>query len=282
LKRRSGSTRRGAQQERSTPSPVPAEHASGAPNLRVVRFEPIPYANLTDQVYQAIKHRILSNELEVGSRLRDEELATQLGVSRTPVREAILRLSGEGLVEIIPRSGTRVRHFTEEDIEEIFDLRIALEALAIRKAAVRLEPAQVQQLRASQEAAEAALGKGETTPALDFDSQLHRTILQAAGNQRLQEMMATINDCVTLFRNIGAGTPFHRGYTYRHRDLIRALERRDPELAARFMAEHIETAKKELFRDFRHRKLLTSGDEQARLRSASRSRRQSAGGGETS
>lgn len=283
MKKRVASHRRGSPQEPSAQSPAATGQPKfGAPSLRVIRFEPIAYVNLTDQVYHAIKHRILANELQVGSRLRDEELATKLGVSRTPIREAILRLSREGLVEVIPRSGTRIRRFTEGDIDEIFDLRIALEALAIRKAAARLKPAQVQQLRASHEAAEAALRKGDTQPALDFDSQLHRTILQAAGNQRLQEMMATINDCVTLFRNIGAGTPFHRGYTYRHEDLVRALEQRDSELAARFMAEHIETAKKELFRDFRHRKLLAPREEQARTRRAPRTRSTGAASGDTS
>ena len=246
-----------------------------------MQFEPIPYVNLTEQVYRAIKNRILSNELEVGSRLRDEELALQLGVSRTPVREAILRLSREGLVEIFPRSGTRVRRFTEQDLDEIFDLRIALEALAIRKAALRLEPSQIDQLREMQEKSESALKKGETKPALEFDSHLHYTILQAAGNQRLQEMMVTINDCVTLFRNIGAGTPFHRGYTYRHRELFRALERRNPDLAARLMSEHIEAAKKELLRDFRRRRLLDSGSQETGKAHTSRpSRRRRAASGD--
>jgi DNA-binding GntR family transcriptional regulator len=214
--------------------------------------------------------------------LRDEELAAQLGVSRTPVREALLRLSRERLVEIFPRAGTRVRHFSEHDIQEIFDLRIALEALAIRKAAVRLEASQVKQLRVSHEAAEAALKRGDTKPALDFDSQLHRTILHAAGNERLQDMMATINDCVTLFRNLGAGTPFHRGYTYRHSELIRALEQRNAVAAARFMAEHIETARKELFRDFRRRRRLAAQNEQASAPSQARSRGRDAGSRETS
>ena len=229
----------------------------------MVQFEPIAYVNLTDQVYRAIKHRILSNELEVGSRLRDEELALQLSVSRTPVREALLRLSREGLVEIIPRSGTRVRTFTEEDIEEIFDLRIALEALAIRKAATRIGSADLERLREMFARAEIALKKGDPKPALDFDTEMHRTVLQASGNERLQQMMATINDCVTLFRNIGAATPFHRGFNFRHREIVRALERRQPEMAARVLSEHLEVAKTELFRDFRRRKLFEPPDQAA-------------------
>jgi DNA-binding GntR family transcriptional regulator len=238
-----------------------AETASASGSLRVVQFEPIPYVNLTDQVYRAIKHRILANELEVGSRLRDEELAQQLSVSRTPVREAILRLSREGLVEIIPRSGTRVRTFTEQDIDDIFDLRIALEALAVRKAATRMEPADLERLRQMYTSAELALKTGDPRPALDFDTEMHRTILQASGNERLQQVMATINDFVTLFRNIGAGTPFHRGFNFRHREIMRALARRNPDLAARALSEHLEVAKRELFRDFRQRKLLGSTDE---------------------
>ncbi len=224
--------------------------------LRVVSFEPIAHVNLTDQVYGAIKHRILSSQFEVGSKLRDETLAKQLGVSRTPVREAILRLSREGLVEIIPRSGTRVRTFTERDIEEIFELRIALEKLAVRKAATRLDRAQVRRLRDMHEQAEAALKTGNTTLALVFDSEMHRMILEASGNQRLQAMMSTITDFIVLFRNIGAHTLHHRGFTYRHRDIVQALVRRDPDRAARALAEHIEVAKLELVRDFHQRRLL--------------------------
>lgn len=224
--------------------------------MRVVQFRPIPHVNLTDQVYHAIKLRILSNEFEVGSRLLDEELAQQLSVSRTPVREALLRLNRERLVEIIPRSGTRVRTFTERDIEEIFDIRIALEALAVRRAASRIEDAQLVRLRQTYERAEARLKNGDPKPALDFDTELHQTILRSSGNERLQEMMTTINDFVTLFRNIGAGTPLHRGFNYRHREIVRALERRKADLAARALSEHLEVAKTELFRDFKQRRLL--------------------------
>ena len=236
----------------------------------MVPFDPIQYVNLTDHVYRAIKQRILSTEFEVGSRLRDEELAEQLAVSRTPVREALLLLNRERLVEIIPRSGTRVRTFTEQDIEEIFDLRIALEALAVRKAAIRIETGALGRLRAMYELAERSLKRGDAKPTLDFDTEMHRTILQASGNGRLQEMMLTINDCVTLFRNLGAGTPFHRGFNYRHREILSALERRNPELAARVLSEHIEVAKTQLFRDFKQRKLLQPSDAQARDKRAPR------------
>jgi DNA-binding GntR family transcriptional regulator len=220
-----------------------------------IRFEPIEYINLTDRVYRAIKDRILSQEIEVGSRLRDEELAVQLGVSRTPVREAIMRLAQEGLVAVIPRSGTQVRTFAERDIEEIWDLRVVLEALAARKAVRHITVEQLKRLRAMHEKSESGMKSGNTKLALQFDQEMHRVILQASGSRRLQDIMATINDFVELLRNIGARTPFHRGYTYRHSEILRALERRDADAAGRAIAEHIEMSKQELFRDFQQRKL---------------------------
>jgi DNA-binding GntR family transcriptional regulator len=229
--------------------------------MTLTPLEPIQHENLTDRVYRAIKDRILAQHIEVGSRLYDDELAAQLRVSRTPVREAIIRLSREGLVDIIPRSGTHVRTFTEQDIEQIFDLRIALEALAARKATPRIPPDQIASLRKLHARAEAALKAGDATVSLEFDRKMHCVILEWSGNRRLQDMMAMINDFVALFRNLGARTPFHRGYTSRHREIMRALERRQPEAAATALAEHIEVARKELFRDFQRRKLLTSGPE---------------------
>jgi DNA-binding GntR family transcriptional regulator len=236
--------------------------------MTVTPFEPIQHENLTDRVYRAIKDRILSQEIEVGSRLYDDELAAQLRVSRTPVREAIMRLSREGLVDIIPRSGTRVRTFSEQDIEQIFDLRMALEALAARKATPRIPQGQIASLKRLHARAEAALKAGDTTVSLEFDRKMHDMILEWSGNSRLQDMMATINDFVALFRNLGARTPFHRGYTARHREIMRALERRQPEAAAAALVEHIEVARKELFCDFERRKLLTSGTETARAPNA--------------
>ncbi len=221
-------------------------------------FEPIEHVNLTDRVYRAIKDRILSQEIEVGCRLRDDDLAEQLDVSRTPVREASMRLAQEGLLEIVPRSGTRVRTFSERDIEEIWDLRVALEALAVRKAATSISPERLEYLRLMHKRSEVGIKADDTQFALEFDEALHRIILEASGNQRLQRIMATINDLVELFRNIGARTPFHRGYTYQHREILEALRDRDTEAAARALTQHLEMSKKELLRDFHQRELLAS------------------------
>jgi DNA-binding GntR family transcriptional regulator len=245
--------------ERRTPSGRRVSRKRGAV---AVRFERIEHPNLTDRVYGVLKERILSQEIEVGTRLRDEELAAQLGVSRTPVREALMYLSQEGLVEVYPRSGTRVRTFTEEDIEEIFEVRTALETLAVRKAAARLKPPQVERLRGLWEGAEQALANGDPAPALTLDRELHRLILEESGNGRLKEIMARLNDYVALFRNLGARTPDHRGYTAELPEILSALEQRDAEGAAVALARHIQLAKEQTLRDFRRRSLLRSEGDQ--------------------
>lgn len=226
---------------------------------RVLRLEPIAYESLTDRVYRQIKASILGHEIPLGAKIRDEDLAVQLGVSRTPVREAIRNLIRDGLVEVVPRSQTRVRLFTEDDIEEIFDLRVALETLAVRKAAERLSKEQVHHLRQLHEAAELALTKGNVEPALEFDRNMHRIILEGSGNVRLQEMMVNINDYVMLFRSISARTPAHRGFNYKHREILRALEREDAEAAARALADHILMAKEQTLRDFQQERVAQSG-----------------------
>jgi GntR family transcriptional regulator, rspAB operon transcriptional repressor len=229
------------------------------PLRQVVKLERIQYVTLTLRVYRAIKERILSGEIPVGRRLHCEDLAAQLGVSRTPVREAMMMLTREGLVEVIARSQTRVRTFTERDLDEIFDLRTALETLAIRKSVDRLRPEQLKRLCGMYRKSEAAMKRGNSKPVFEFDQELHRTILEASGNSRLQDMMAAINDYVVLFRNIGLTTITHRGHTARHSDILKALEHGDAEGAARAMTEHLLVSKEQTLRDFEQRRLLNHG-----------------------
>jgi DNA-binding GntR family transcriptional regulator len=231
---------------------------------KVLEISPVAYSSLTETVYRAIKEKILNHEIPMGARIRDEELAEQLGVSRTPIREALRALIRDGLVEVVPRSRTRVRNPTEQDIIEIFDLRIELESLAARKSAERIPTAQLQHLRQLHEAAEEQLRQGSTHLALEFDREMHRVIIDNCGNERLRLMMATINDSVTFFRNLGARTPAHRGFNYRHREIMRALTREDGEAAARALAEHIAMAKEQTLRDFEHHKLQEAGQNKSR------------------
>jgi DNA-binding GntR family transcriptional regulator len=225
-----------------------------------VSLKPIDHPNLTDLVYQTLKERIIAQEIVVGSRLRDEELATQLGVSRTPVREALMHLAREGLVEVIPRSGTRVRTFTEQDIEDIFDVRVSLEVLGIRKATPRLRQVEISKLRQMWAKAATSIEKGDVRPMIEFDLEMHSLIVEASGNRQLREMMGSIAQFVALFRNLGATTPEHKEFTHRIPEIVDALERRDIQGAAEALKEHINSSRAQTLRDFRSRRLLVEDE----------------------
>ena len=154
-----------------------------------------------------------------------------------------------------------VATFSETDVDQIYDVRVALEALAARRATKQLRPEQLRRLRQMHEHAEAAFKKRDFGPLLEFDRELHQVLLEASGNRKLQEIMATINDLVALFRNLGARLPAHRGYNYRHREIVQALLRRDPDAAARAVAEHIQGAKEQLLRDLKDRQVLSMAGE---------------------
>ena len=217
---------------------------------KIVDIQPITYASLADTVYRSIKEKILNHEFPRGARIRDEELSKQLGVSRTPIRQAIRSLIRDGLVEVVPRSMTRVRNFTEQDIIEIFDIRIQLESLAARKSVDRISLAQLQHLKSLHKSAEEGLRDGSPKLALEFDREMHRVILENCGNERLQQMMVTINDSVSFFRKLGERTQAHRGFNYRHREILQALFRKDGDAAAKALTEHILMAKEQTLRDF--------------------------------
>ena len=171
-----------------------------------------------------------------------------------------MHLSREGLVAVIPRNGTRVRTFTEKDIEEFFEeffeIRGALERQAVRKAVDRLAPEETARLRELWETAERALQQGDIEPALELDQEMHRMILEASDNRKLQEIMVGINDYVALFRNLGDRTPEHGSFTYLLPEIIVALQERNAEAAARCLSEHIREAKEQTIRDFNKRQLL--------------------------
>jgi DNA-binding GntR family transcriptional regulator len=225
------------------------------------QFEPIESISLTDRVYRAIKERILNQDIPVGARLHDEQLQRELGVSRTPIREALSKLTREGLVEVIPRSRTHVRTFSEDDINQLFEVRIALETLAVRKAVERLESGMLHELRELYEEAEKSLKHGNLKPSLRFDAEMHRMILEASGNAWLQNIMSTINDFVVLFRNIGATSSSHKRFNYRHGEIVQALEQKDCASGVRSLTEHIEVAREDTVRDFRHKHYLKHDDE---------------------
>lgn len=145
-----------------------------------------------DRAYRELRARILDNRLRSGEQFTEEELAATLRMSRTPTREAMLRLAGEGLVEVRPRHGMRVKPVSTQDMREIYEVLTALESTAAALAAARTDQDNsIAQLRAAIRDMDAALERDDLKAWADADECFHTLLVAAAGNARLTELVQT-------------------------------------------------------------------------------------------
>lgn len=151
----------------------------------------------TRHAYTEIKRRILDNEMPANSQHLEQELAKDLRMSRTPVREALIRLAEEGLVEVVPRHGARVLPISIEDMREVYELLTELEAVAARRVAERSpSPKQLAELEAAVTAMDQALLRDDLLAWAKYDDRFHRKLVDLCGNSRLKSVVATFSDQV--------------------------------------------------------------------------------------
>jgi GntR family transcriptional regulator, rspAB operon transcriptional repressor len=231
--------------------------------------------SIGDQVYQLLSDRILTGQFKPGERLRIQEVAKNLGVSDTPVREALLRLQHKGLVERIARAESRVRIFTRRDIEEIYDIRQALECFSVKRAVERMPDGELHRLEDLQVTAEDALDQGEIAPALAADIELHAQIILSTGNARISTLMANIQDQMQMFRRVGARTiDVPRAFLKDHHRLIETLLARNAMAAVNVMEEHLQLAKDQTLRSYAEAASIDPMDTRGQDRNQERERNQ--------
>ena len=192
--------------------------------------------------YEKLKRRILDNELPAGFQAMETEIADMLGMSRTPVREALIRLSGEGLVEIRPRHGMRVLPVSAGDMRDICQILTALESSAAALLAKRgVTAEQNRRLRQAVEDMEEALLKENLHAWAAADRRFHWLLIEFCGNRRLQAIVGTFMDQsrrVLMLTLKLRGKP--AGSNIDHAALVDAIEKRDPDLAWRVHHRHRE------------------------------------------
>lgn len=191
-----------------------------------------------------LRQAILNGRLAAGARLRQTELADQLGISRTPIREALVRLQQEGLLELLPRAGVRVVSLDPEEAVDLYDVREALDGLAARLAAGRRDTAALARL----ESALARMGRcvERNDPGHWFRSHVvfHEEIVRAAGNRHLARLATVVRLSIRQFHPLLLKTERRLGDAYReHRRIFEAIAARDPESAERAARLHIANAK---------------------------------------
>jgi DNA-binding GntR family transcriptional regulator len=200
-------------------------------------------------VEQRLRNDIVSGDLPFGARLRIEDLALRYGVSHMPVREALHALHGEGLVVIEPNRGARVRPIYRGFIEDVFDVRCAIETMLARRAAERRTAAHLVRLRGAAEHLEALVESGDFAGVPLANRSFHTTINDAAGNPGALPIVDSHWLLLSaLLKRYGYGDERFPRVIEEHQHLICAIERQDAHSAAFLMGAHIEKAKTNLLR----------------------------------
>jgi DNA-binding GntR family transcriptional regulator len=196
----------------------------------------VPYSV---QAADIVRSRILGGEYAPGQRLSEVELSTSLGISRSPLREALRLLANEGLVKVVSGRGVSVADFTETEVRELIEIREALDVLAVRLAAERATPSQIALLRENLEGLTTAL-RTHGSQTLDWPSDFHLCIYEAAANQRLTEHGLAVHTQLRLVRfRSGAAKERMEQAHQEHLALLAAISDHDPDMAARRMREHL-------------------------------------------
>ena len=207
-----------------------------------------PGASLVDAAYEQIRRRILDNVWPPGHRALEQEVALAMGMSRTPVREALMRLSGEGLVEVIPRHGMRVLPVSPTDMREIYEILTALECMAAELLA-RRQPsaAELKPLIDATKAMDKALKLEDLDAWAAADERFHAQLLELAGNRQLQATVLNYWDRAHRARLFTLRLrPKPVNSTKEHMQMVERLRAGDAEGAARVTRAHRERANREL------------------------------------
>lgn len=198
--------------------------------------------SFTELAYQQIRQQILNNEMPAGFQITEQDVAKLLNMSRTPIREALLRLSQEGLIEIWPRHGMRVKYISVDDLREIYEILTALESAAVGLAAVRQVPAEkITEMRDSIARMDAALAQDDLKLWADADGRFHKQLAEASGNRRLVEVVDTYQGQAHRLRMMTLKLrPKPTNSNRDHEAVVEAIAKGDAKLAERIHREHRE------------------------------------------
>jgi DNA-binding GntR family transcriptional regulator len=209
-----------------------------------VRWEENNLLSIREHAYIYLKEMILEGELKAGDRLIERELAGKLGISRTPIREALFRLESQGYVKTVPRKGVVVSNISESDVIEVFTILASLEVLAVKLAAGRMD--KETQLELDQKIEELMELRDQAEENFNLEHiQMNRLINKASKSPKLFEILTGLIDYIHMAANMGYETPGRRKESLReHIDIMKALRDKEAEMAEYLMRIHIENSKK--------------------------------------
>ena len=212
------------------------------------------YLPLRDVVFNTLRRAILRGELKPGERLMEIQLANKLGVSRTPIREAIRKLELEGLVLMVPRKGAEVAEITEKNLRDVLEVRCALEELAVQLACDRIDPERMQQLLDSAAHFRDILGTADITELGEADEAFHDVIFRATDNRRLIQLLNNLREQMYRYRiEYLKKKECYPQLLEEHAAIIQAIREHDKAKATEITVQHINNQVDTVVDTLRHR-----------------------------
>ncbi len=208
--------------------------------------------SLSDTVFQKLEERILSGVYKDGENLTEVKISQELGVSRTPVREALKQLAKEGLIEIVPNKGAVVVPFSEKDINDIYEIRMKIEGLASRKTAMQITDEQIKELREVVDLQEFYVSRLSEENIKKLDSVFHQKIYEFAGSKIYEQILSILHRKIKMFRRTSMASN-GRAVTavHEHREIFEAIANHNSDLTEKLIIEHITHARDNLTKTFK-------------------------------
>ncbi len=224
----------------------------------MLNFDIQNHKPLREMVYEELKIQILTGQIVPGTRMMEVDLAEEMGVSRTPIREAIRKLEKEGLVTIEPRRGAYASMISTQDMVEILEVRQDLEGLAAYFAATRMSPVEMEELKEIADKYNDAVKSGNMKELIRYDTQFHRLIVDSCNNKILVSMVEQLQELVLRFRYIYYDN-FKRGEEMprEHQEIIDAIASGDADRARAAADVHIDRLKQLVIKEGVQQKLVS-------------------------
>lgn len=218
------------------------------------------YKPLRDVVVENIRKAIISGQFPAGMRLMELQLAEEMGVSRTPVREAIRKMELEGLVVMVPRRGAYVADISIKDINEVYEVRTALDVLSAGLAAERIDKDQIREMQELL-AVEPGLVEAKDYPKIvENDTAFHDVIYRASGNKRCMNIISNLREQITVIRGRSMTYPGRLEVMIKeHQAIFDAIASGNVEKAQKAVRTHMENAEQTLLKVVKEQHLMPSG-----------------------
>ena len=201
--------------------------------------------SLTDEIADVVRERILKGEYEIGEKIKENQIATELRVSRTPIREAFKILENEGLIDYVPNRGCFAKGFTKQDVEDIYAVREALEALALNWAVDRITEKEIAALEEQCDLMEFYKKKKDRKKVLEMNSSFHDIIYASARSRFLAQVLRSYKEYIDKTRkSIFYEQSYLESILVEHRAILDAIKDRDKERAAAAMTKHLMSSQK--------------------------------------